>query len=340
MTIKECIDLVDNLKPNSYSIEDKVNWLSFIDMTIINDVLKTHEGYDGRYDDFTGYSPDKLSAQLIVPSPYDRLYTSYLAMKIDEHNGETARYNNSAMMFNSYMAEFRKWYNKLHRPIPFGRKSTPTPTKNLDVTDAQMEALRRLIYAELHEDMLKEVSDDKIYDIVMTYVQNNAQMLNGADGKDGRDGKDGANGRDGKDGANGIGIRETSLNSKGELLITFTSGEERNLGEVVSEDRLDALVRKYLEENTVQSRIGYAELLASGWMGNGSLHKQIVDIEGVTINSQVDLTPSAEQLAIFYEKDISFVTENENGVVTVYAIGQCPQNDYRIQVPITEVQYE
>ena len=29
MTIKECIDLVDNVKPNQYSIEDKVAWLSF-----------------------------------------------------------------------------------------------------------------------------------------------------------------------------------------------------------------------------------------------------------------------------------------------------------------------
>ena len=52
MTIKECIDIVDSNKPNTYSIEDKVRWLSFIDEIIINDVLKTHEGYDGRYDLF------------------------------------------------------------------------------------------------------------------------------------------------------------------------------------------------------------------------------------------------------------------------------------------------
>ena len=44
--------------------------------------------------------------------------------------------------------------------------------------------------------------------------------------------------------------------------------------------------------------------------------------------------------AVFYEKDITFVTENDGGVVTVYAIGQKPQNDYTIQVTITEVDYE
>ena len=114
MTIQECIDIVDNIKPNQYTIKDKVMWLSFIEAIIINEVLKTHEGYDGRYDNFEGYSEDKLSVPLIVPSPYDRLYTAYLKMKIDEENGETTRYNNSATLYNSYMLEYRKHYNKTH----------------------------------------------------------------------------------------------------------------------------------------------------------------------------------------------------------------------------------
>lgn len=117
MTIKECIDRVDNLKPNQYSVEDKVEWLTFIDRTIINDVLITHEGYNGEYDEFTGYSPDRLSDKLIAPSPYDALYEAYLKMKIDEANGETARYNNSATMFNSHMLLYRKWWNKTHMPL-------------------------------------------------------------------------------------------------------------------------------------------------------------------------------------------------------------------------------
>ena len=65
----------------------------------------------------------------------------------------------------------------------------------------------------------------------------------------------------------------------------------------------------------------------------------MVEVAGVTENSQVDLTPSVEQLDIFYQKDLAFVTENEGGVVTVYAIGDKPANDYTIQVTITEVGY-
>ena len=85
------------------------------------------------------------------------------------------------------------------------------------------------------------------------------------------------------------------------------------------------------------AKISHVDLLAANWIGEASPYFQIVDIDGVTENSQVDLTPSIEQLVVFYEKDLGFVTENEDGVVKVYAIGQKPENDYVIQVTITEV---
>lgn len=83
--------------------------------------------------------------------------------------------------------------------------------------------------------------------------------------------------------------------------------------------------------------IGTVNLVAAKWVGSENLYSQVVSIDGVTENSQVDLTPSVEQLVVFYEKDLTFVTENEGGIVTVYAIGQKPTNDYTIQVTITEV---
>lgn len=64
---------------------------------------------------------------------------------------------------------------------------------------------------------------------------------------------------------------------------------------------------------------------------------QEVEIDGVTENSRVDIHPSAIQLAVFHEQDIAFVTENEDGKVTVYCIGQKPTSDYTMQVTITEV---
>ena len=89
---------------------------------------------------------------------------------------------------------------------------------------------------------------------------------------------------------------------------------------------------------TTTVRVANVNLLAAKWVGTSSPYSQVVQIDGITECSQVDLTPSIDQLVTFYDKDLAFVTENENGVVTVYAIGQKPVNDYTVQVTITEVQ--
>ena len=87
-----------------------------------------------------------------------------------------------------------------------------------------------------------------------------------------------------------------------------------------------------------KSKISNINLLAANWVGSSSPYSQVVSIDGITENSQVDLTPNIDQLVTFYEKDLSFVTENDGGIVTVYAIGQKPVGDYNIQVTITEVE--
>lgn len=102
-----------------------------------------------------------------------------------------------------------------------------------------------------------------------------------------------------------------------------------NVGLLDLHQRVVALEKK--------SRIADVVLLAANWQGDAHPYSQVVAIDGVTANSQVDLTPSVEQLTVFYEKDVTFVAENEGGVVTVYAIGQKPANDYTIQATVTEV---
>lgn len=89
-------------------------------------------------------------------------------------------------------------------------------------------------------------------------------------------------------------------------------------------------------ENHV-ARVAEVTLLASEWGGGDNFYSQVVPIDGVTEHTQVDLTPTAGQLALFHEKDLAFVTENAGGVVTVYAIGDKPMNDYVIQATLTEV---
>lgn len=125
------------------------------------------------------------------------------------------------------------------------------------------------------------------------------------------------------------------------LLHGFEGTEEEWLESLkadFSDEDLDKIADEVVKIMEVASaRISHVTLLKDKWVEEDSYYSQVVTVEGATENSQVDLTPSIEQLAIFYQKDLAFVTENEDGVVTVYAIGQKPENDYTIQVTITEV---
>lgn len=81
-------------------------------------------------------------------------------------------------------------------------------------------------------------------------------------------------------------------------------------------------------------------LRSNAWVGNSSPYYQVVPLVGITENSQINLTPTVDQIAIFYEKDITFVTENAGGTLTIYVFGQKPTNDYTIPADIVEVEHD
>lgn len=85
------------------------------------------------------------------------------------------------------------------------------------------------------------------------------------------------------------------------------------------------------------TRITFVELTAAAWEGSESPYAQVIDIPGVTENTRVDLQPTVEQLTTFRQKEVAFTTANIGGEITVYAIGDKPQNDYVIQASLTEV---
>lgn len=106
-------------------------------------------------------------------------------------------------------------------------------------------------------------------------------------------------------------------------------------------------ITTYIEESTLEDRVVTLEnkgttistvtLLADSWTGDSAPYSQQVAISGVTINSKVDLQPTAEQTKELQDEDIAFVAENNDGIVTIYAINGKPIIDYTIQVQLTEV---
>lgn len=126
MKIIEAINRINSLKPNQYGVETKITWLSYLDGEIRRTVIDTHEGRPTTA--FSNYTENDTDKELVVPAPFDEMYVTYLGMKIDEANCEATRYNNSAMMFNTQMQNFRIDYNRTHMPIQQGfRCRRPIP---------------------------------------------------------------------------------------------------------------------------------------------------------------------------------------------------------------------
>ena len=114
MKVIEAIQQVDALKPNNYSQEDKIKWLSTLDGIIKIEIIDTHEG--SSVGAFNGYDMSSLETKLIVPAPYDDIYIKWLEAQIDYNNSEIGKYNNSMVMYNSAYSNYERYYNRTHMP--------------------------------------------------------------------------------------------------------------------------------------------------------------------------------------------------------------------------------
>lgn len=108
MTPNKAIEIVDKLKLNSYSEEDKLRWINELDGMVQRLVIQS--------DNVTEYAyPDDMDKELLIPAPFDDCYTLFLEAKIDYYNREYANYNNSAMMFEAQFNEYKKDYIRKHQ---------------------------------------------------------------------------------------------------------------------------------------------------------------------------------------------------------------------------------
>ena len=125
---------------------------------------------------------------------------------------------------------------------------------------------------------------------------------------------------------------------EGELVLEYDNGIPRlKIGDGINE--FSALPYMSVDSFILPKPISVT-IYADKWVqAEDNRWYQIVTVDNaiITPRSKVDLQPSSEQLTIFYEKDLAFVTENEDGVVSVYCVGQVPTNDYTLQATITEV---
>ena len=105
MTPNKAIEIVDRLKINSYSEEDKLRWINELDTMVQRLVFQLPEDKIKQY-----VYPDDMDKKLLIPTPFEDCYTLFLEAKIDYYNREYANYNNSAMMFEAQYSEYKKAY--------------------------------------------------------------------------------------------------------------------------------------------------------------------------------------------------------------------------------------
>lgn len=87
-------------------------------------------------------------------------------------------------------------------------------------------------------------------------------------------------------------------------------------------------------------RMATISAFSTAWKGGESPYSQEVSVLGITINSKIDIQLSADQMVQFHDKNVSFAVLNNRGIVTLYAIGEKPQNDCVFQATLTETNSE
>lgn len=108
MTLLKTIELFDGSRANAVPLEAKVEWISQLDMKISAELLAPRGAKA-----FSGYTVETpLTEELKAPEEYGEIYTLYLNMRLDLMNGEIARHNNSAMLFNRMFKEMADFINR------------------------------------------------------------------------------------------------------------------------------------------------------------------------------------------------------------------------------------
>ena len=85
------------------------------------------------------------------------------------------------------------------------------------------------------------------------------------------------------------------------------------------------------------AKIVSVSLPVSGWKGANSPYSQEVTVEGISVNSKVDLQADATALAALLASRTEIYIENDGGEATAWAVGGQPTENLTLQACLTEV---
>ena len=114
MTVRECIEYVDAVKPNAFPASAKIAWVGQIEGRIANEIFLMAPA-ELRQFAFRSAMEDG-DKELLLDPPYDDIYTAYLTAKVDSKNGEFNRMSTAAQAFNRLWKEFAAFIANQYDP--------------------------------------------------------------------------------------------------------------------------------------------------------------------------------------------------------------------------------
>ena len=121
MRIDEAIQQVDVLKPNTYSVRQKITWLSRLEAMVKRLVIDEYVGgEDIPFEEFGG--DVDFQKELYMPAPFDAAYLYWLEAQICYADGEIGDYNSAISQYNRLYGAYSLAYQKEHMPISNGSR--------------------------------------------------------------------------------------------------------------------------------------------------------------------------------------------------------------------------
>ena len=98
-TAKQVLDRVDALLPNGYARAEKLRWLAQAEGFVLREI----RGAEGALPEMA------KETELTAAPPFDELYRHYVEAQVHYANGETARYNSAAGLWNNAFLTYRDY---------------------------------------------------------------------------------------------------------------------------------------------------------------------------------------------------------------------------------------
>ncbi len=112
MTVGDCLNFVDDCKPNAFPPFAKLKWLSEIEGRIASEIFLMAPAEIRQFD----YTPEMQNYKLLLDPPWDDIYIAYLIAKTDSKNGEFNRLSTAAQAFNRKWNELSAYVANLYTP--------------------------------------------------------------------------------------------------------------------------------------------------------------------------------------------------------------------------------